>query len=214
MVGVDEAGRGPLAGPVVAAAAYVEEGAARRELNGLFAGLTDSKKLSPKAREAFYAILRDAPFVRIGVGIADHLEIDRLNILRATHLAMARAVKTVSIPVQLALVDGRPVEGLPCASESIVKGDSKSLSIAAASIAAKVVRDACMREYDRMYPEYGFADHKGYGTRSHNLALLENGPSPIHRFSFRPVREAFEIRTTNLEKKKAQLALERIAASQ
>ncbi len=202
LAGIDEAGRGPLAGPVVAAAVFIEQQEAVSSLETTFSGITDSKQLSPESRETFYRMMRDTPSVRIGIGFCNHLEIDELNILRATHLAMRRAVVALSVPVEGVLVDGRPVEGLPCISESIVKGDSQSLLIAAGSIAAKVVRDACMREYDRLYPGYGFADHKGYGTRAHIQALLRMGPSPIHRFSFRPVREAYETRTEIASRKK------------
>jgi len=117
-----------------------------------------------------------------------------VNILRATHLAMARALHNLSPPAEYALVDGNPVEGLPVASTAIVRGDAQSLSIAAASVVAKVTRDAIMRELDALYPQYGFAKHKGYGSAGHMQALLEFGPCPVHRRTFRPVREALEIR--------------------
>jgi ribonuclease HII len=121
-------------------------------------------------------------------------EIDRLNIRRATHLAMCRAVAALAAPPDHVLVDGLPVTDLPCPSTAIVGGDAKSLSIAAASVAAKIARDRFMVELDRLYPAYGFARHKGYGTSYHIRALFEYGPSPVHRCSFRPVREAAEIR--------------------
>ena len=194
VAGVDEAGRGPLAGPVTAAAVVMPADFAIREIEMKLRGLTDSKKLTARQRETFYGLLRDAEEVQVGVGFCDQLEIDRLNILHATHLAMARALLNLPMMADLALVDGLPVEGLPCPSESIVRGDSLSLSIAAASIIAKVERDTCMREFDLAYPEYGFAGHKGYGTENHLRALSMYGPCPMHRFSFRPVREAFEAR--------------------
>jgi len=190
LAGVDEAGRGPLAGPVVAAAVVMARSFAEAGQNGPLAGLTDSKKLTPSAREGFYARLREAEGVEIGVGFAERDEIDRVNILRATHRAMARALNDLPRRPDHALVDGRPVEGLPCPSTAVVKGDSKSLLVASASVVAKVVRDARMRELDALYPQYGFAAHKGYGTSAHVQALFEHGPSPEHRRSFRPVSEA------------------------
>lgn len=193
LAGIDEAGRGPLAGPVVAAAVVMGRSLAERELHGIFEGLTDSKKLSAPARESFYEFLASCPGVEIGVGMAGPEEIDRINILRATHVAMARAVADLPFPPEHVIVDGRPVGGLPCASTSVVRGDASSLLIAAASIVAKVVRDARMLELDRLYPRYGFARHKGYGTSEHIQALLEYGPCPIHRRSFRPVAEALAI---------------------
>ena len=194
LAGVDEAGRGPLAGPVVAAAVVFERRFAESEERNLLRGLTDSKQLSESRRNFFYRILKESPHVAIGVGLADVKEIDEFNILNATHMAMARAVQRLpSLPV-LALVDGLPVKGLPCPSRSIVRGDSLSLSIAAASIMAKVVRDGIMREMDAVYPQYGFAKHKGYGSAARMQALREHGPCPLHRRSFRPVREALESR--------------------
>lgn len=190
LAGVDEAGRGPLAGPVVAGAVAAEramlEVAAETELQGL----TDSKKLTERRREHFFALLQNHSGIAIGVGEASPEEIDRLNILRATHAAMARAVKALSVSPDHVLVDGRPVQGLPCSSTAIVGGDGRSLLIAAASVVAKVTRDRQMVALDRLYPEYGFAQHKGYGSRAHMQALFEYGPTPIHRRSFRPVREA------------------------
>ncbi len=194
LAGVDEAGRGPLAGPVVASAVVFDRSVLEKESTGLLNGLTDSKKLSESRREWFYNILKDLAGVEIGVGQCDTGEIDSLNILKATHLAMSRAVNNLLTVPDYILVDGLPVKGLPCASVSIIHGDGRSLSIAAASVVAKVVRDAYMREQELVYPEYGFAEHKGYGTEMHMQKLLEHGPSPIHRRSFRPVREAAEIR--------------------
>jgi len=194
VAGVDEAGRGPLAGPVVAAAVLFQRDFVERESSESLAHLTDSKKVSESRREAFFELLQASDDVEVGVGIADVDEIDQINILRATHAAMKRAVEALpSLPDHI-LVDGRPVPGLPAPSTSIVKGDSLSLSIAAASIIAKVTRDRIMRELDAVYPEYGLAGHKGYGTQAHVQALLEHGPTPIHRMSFRPVREAAAIR--------------------
>ncbi len=194
LAGVDEAGRGPLAGPVVAAAVIFDPAYAEAEALRSLEGLTDSKKLSAVQREHFYVVLKAAAGgVSIGVGFADHLEIDRINILNATHVAMARALAALAQPAEHALVDGRPVRGLPCASTALVGGDGKSLSIAAASVIAKVTRDRLMCEEDRRYPAYGFAKHKGYGTSRHMQALLAHGSCAIHRHSFTPVREAEDL---------------------
>ena len=194
VAGVDEAGRGPLAGPVVAAAVVFETDFLQREEHGLLAGLTDSKKLTPARREVFFGRLDRAVQVAVSTGVAGCDEIDRFNILKATHLAMARAVAGLSRPVDHVLVDGRAVDGLPVGSTAIVGGDGLSLSIAAASIVAKVVRDRIMCELAVLYPGYGFRHHKGYGTRAHLQALYARGPCPAHRLSFRPVREAAEVR--------------------
>lgn len=194
LAGVDEAGRGPLAGPVVAATVVFDRAFAEAEEHGLLSRITDSKKLSPAMRESLYDLLENLPSVQIGIGMAEVREIDELNILRATHAAMARAILNLpSLPGHV-LVDGLPVCGLPCPSTAIVKGDQKSLSVAAGSIVAKVVRDRLMTELDRRYPQYGFARHKGYGTAAHMQALLEFGPCPEHRMTFRPVRDAVELR--------------------
>ena len=181
VAGVDEAGRGPLAGPVVAAAVVLP---LLPELPGFF----DSKQLSAAARETLYSELLALPGVDVGVGIVEAPEIDELNILRATHLAMRKALSALR-RVDAALVDGLPVKGLPVPSRNLVKGDARSASIAAASIVAKVRRDAIMVEADRDYPGYGFAEHKGYGCAAHVAALKKLGVTPIHRRSFRPVRE-------------------------
>jgi ribonuclease HII len=194
LAGVDEAGRGPLAGPVVAAAVVMDRQGAETEEHGLLEGLTDSKQLTAPARETFFAILTRTPFIQVGVGLADVDEIERVNILRATHSAMARAVASLPVPPAHLLVDGLPVPGLPCPSTPIVRGDAKSLLIAAASVVAKVVRDALMSSLDGQYPQYGFGRHKGYGTPEHVQALMEHGPCPAHRRTFRPVREAMELR--------------------
>jgi ribonuclease HII len=175
--GVDEAGRGPLAGPVVAAAVVFPPGV-------YIQGVKDSKKLTPVKREELFALIAEAAS-DYGIGSADPQEIDRINILHATHLAMRRAVEALhkSRP-DLALVDGLPVRGLPCVHRAIVSGDALSFTIAAASILAKVTRDRLMAQYDVDYPEYGFAGNKGYGTPEHIEALRRFGPSPIHRRSF------------------------------
>jgi len=190
LAGVDEAGRGPLAGPVVAGAVAVPRDLLESESDALLQGLTDSKKLTARRREAFFEILTRHPGIMIGVGEASVEEIDSLNILRATHLALARALGALAVTPDHALVDGRPVNGLPCSSTAIVGGDGVSLLIAAASVVAKVTRDRQMVVLDGLYPQYGFAKHKGYGSRAHMQALFEHGPSPVHRRSFRPVREA------------------------
>ena len=189
LAGVDEAGRGPLAGPVIAAAVVVERDRLEAEAEGLFKGLTDSKKLSRARREHFFGVLQSAPFVHMGVGCADVGEIDSLNILNATHLAMARALQALDPPPDHALVDGLAVKGLPCSSTPIVRGDALSLSISAASVIAKVARDRIMLELDRQYPQYGFARHMGYGTAEHMEALRRHGPAPCHRRSFAPVSQ-------------------------
>ncbi len=194
IAGVDEAGRGPLAGPVVAAAFVFSRTVAEAGFLGDLARLTDSKKLTETQREAFYKLLTVRAGVEIGVGIASVEEIDRFNILQATYMAMRRAVTALPAPPEHILVDGLPVPGLPVPSTAIVGGDALSLSIAAASVIAKVTRDRLMLELDREHPQYGFARHKGYGTARHIQALLEHGPIPQHRRSFRPVREAQEIR--------------------
>ncbi len=190
LAGVDEAGRGPLAGPVVAAAVFIPRDYLEAEEARLFSGITDSKKLSAKRRESLFALLTTDSRIAHGVGLASAAEIDDVNILRATHLAMKRAVLALAHPVDLLLVDGRPVPGLPAASRAIVKGDAQSLLIAAASIIAKVTRDHQLDELDRRYPGYGFAQHKGYGTAAHLAALRTLGPTPEHRRSFAPVAAA------------------------
>lgn len=180
--GVDEAGRGPLAGPVVAGAVILPQGFSDRVL-------TDSKKLSATRRDTLYELLATRDDIRWAIGIASVEEIDSFNILRATHLAMRRAVKNLEVSVDHCLIDGLPVKDFPFPSEGIVKGDSLSLSIAAASIIAKVTRDRMMQEIDAQYPVYGFAKHKGYGTKAHRAAIAEHGPCAHHRKSFAPVRQ-------------------------
>lgn len=192
---MDEAGRGPLAGAVVAAALVFDREFLEAQEEGLFADLTDSKQLTESQRERFCGILIGSPYVEVGLGVADSAEVDRLNILRATHLAMARAIQNLLPLPDHVLVDGLFVPGLPCSSTPIVGGDARSLSIAGASVIAKVTRDHMMQELDRQYPQYGFAGHKGYGTKAHTQALLEHGPCPVHRRTFRPVREIIRIRS-------------------
>lgn len=182
IAGLDEAGRGPLAGPVVAAAVILP-GRCR------LAGLDDSKQLSPSEREELYGLIRQRA-VAVGIGSASHEEIDRLNILEATRLAMQRAVASISPSPDCLLIDAvtLPASGLP--ARSIIKGDTLSVSIAAASIVAKVTRDRLMFEYHRLYPEYNFESHKGYGTEEHMQQLMTYGPCPIHRRTFAPVAQA------------------------
>jgi len=183
VAGVDEAGRGPLAGPVVAAAVILPEGFS---LNGL----DDSKKLNHQQREALYARLTEDTTVRFFVAEASSEEIGHLNILRATHLAMARALtglKENGHQCLHALVDGLPVKGLPMDHTALVGGDGISLSIAAASILAKVTRDRIMDTLDQKYPQYGFSKHRGYATAEHLTTLKEYGPCPHHRRGFAPV---------------------------
>jgi len=182
VAGVDEAGRGPLAGPVVAAAVILPDDF---ELDGL----NDSKKVAPKRREALHTTLTTHTEVLWSVAEAGVEEIDRLNILRATHLAMARALEALPQEPHHALVDGLPVRGLPVEHTALVEGDAISLSIAAASIIAKVTRDRLMAELDAQYPQYGFARHKGYGVREHLEALRKHGPCPVHRRTFQPVAQ-------------------------
>ena len=190
LAGVDEVGRGPLAGPVYASAVVIASADADSFLEGPLAGLTDSKKLTEAKREHFHGLLHALPGVRIGIGSASVAEIDSLNILRATHLAMRRAILDLGDPPpDHVLVDGLPVRGLPCPSTAIVKGDAQSLLIAAASVVAKVTRDHLMAELDARYPGYGFAANKGYGTAEHLEALRRLGVSPVHRRSFAPVAD-------------------------
>ena len=189
IAGVDEAGRGPLAGPVVAAAVVFQRDFLEAEAGGALRGLTDSKKLPARRREFFHALLTASPEVDVGIGSASVGEIDSLNILRATHLAMARAIGELARPPDLALVDGLPVKGLSMPHRAIVGGDAASLSIAAASVVAKVTRDRWLTELAAQYPDYGFERHKGYGTRAHLDALRRYGPCPAHRQSFAPVAQ-------------------------
>ncbi|MGX8702683.1 ribonuclease HII [Caproiciproducens sp.] len=174
--GIDEAGRGPLAGPVFAAAVILPPGQ-------MIEGLNDSKKLSEKKREALFDVIRKTAIV-YAVGFATEQEIDKINILQATFLAMKRACDGLSVRPDLALVDGNRMPRLGMDTQTIIKGDALSASIAAASILAKVSRDRLMTEIDRIYPEYQFAKHKGYGTALHRELLKQYGPSPVHRKTF------------------------------
>jgi ribonuclease HII len=181
VVGLDEAGRGPLAGPVVASAVVLPK-------KFKTDGIGDSKSLTPAARDRAYdRIMKRA--VSVGVGVVDVDEIDRVNILQATYIAMRAALANVSAAFDFILVDGLPVPDLPARSKAIVKGDMKSVSIGAASIIAKVTRDRIMLEIDVHYPEYGFSNHKGYGTPEHLAAIAKHGPCPCHRRSFAPIAE-------------------------
>lgn len=184
LVGVDEVGRGPLAGPVVAAAVMLPPTRCR---DGAFAGLgiDDSKKLSPARREYIFARLASDSRIAIGLGAVSPAGIDRLNILEAARLAMLRAVAVLNRDFDLVVVDGNRPLPLSLPQYPLIKGDSRALPVAAASIVAKVVRDRQMFYYDRRWPEYGFAAHKGYGTALHRQALQRHGPCPIHRMSFK-----------------------------
>ena len=174
--GVDEAGRGPLAGPVCAAAVILPP-------DIQIEGLNDSKKLTDKKRRALYDVIVKRA-VSYGIAFADEQEIDEINILQATFLAMRRAFEKLTVTPDIALIDGNRAPGLSCRERTVVHGDALSASIAAASILAKVTRDRLMEEYDAQYPQYGFAVHKGYGTQRHYAALREFGACPIHRQSF------------------------------
>jgi len=188
VAGVDEAGCGPLAGPVVAGAvvfpcAWLEAG-----LAGALRGLNDSKQLTEAQREKYYAILTTHADIRWAVASVDVEMIDRINIYQAAHRAMNLALDQLQPPPQHVLVDGRPVKSMPFPNTPLVKGDARSYSIAGASVLAKVTRDRMMREFDQLYPGYGFAEHKGYGTPQHLTAIKALGPCPIHRRTFAPFR--------------------------
>lgn len=174
--GVDEAGRGPLAGPVCAAAVILPQGL-------MIEGLNDSKKLTEKKREALYDVICEKA-VAYGIAFATVEEIEQLNILGATYLAMNRAIAKLDPTPAMALIDGNRNAGIEVASRTVIKGDSNCASIAAASILAKVTRDRLMLSLAEQYPQYGFEKHKGYGTAAHYAALREHGPSEVHRMSF------------------------------
>jgi ribonuclease HII len=182
IAGIDEAGRGALAGPVVAAAAILPEKFRHRRLN-------DSKQLAPELREEIYHDLISNPDLRWAVGIVDSMEIDRINILRATHKAMRAAIAALSNTPDHVLIDGLPVIPFPVPQTAIIDGDCLSLTIAAASVIAKVTRDRMMRDFCAHFPEYCFSQHKGYCTEIHLLKLHEFGACPIHRRSFEPVAQ-------------------------
>ena len=174
--GVDEAGRGPLAGPVCAAAVILPP-------NLEIPGLNDSKKLSDKRRRELLPVIKEKA-IAYGIAFADHHEIDEINILQATYLAMERAMAQLQVKPQLVLIDGNRAKDFGIPVETVIKGDSLSASIAAASVLAKVTRDDYMLEMANAYPGYGFEIHKGYGTKAHYAALTELGASPIHRMTF------------------------------
>ncbi len=180
IAGIDEAGRGPLAGPVMAAAVVLPEDYRHSWLN-------DSKQLGERRREALYEEITSDPRIVWASAAVEVEEIDRINILRATHLAMAMAFAKLDPRPDFALIDGRPVRGFPGEHHALVKGDSLSLSIAAASIVAKVERDRLLVSAGAQFPGYGFEQHKGYGTSAHLAALRRLGPCPLHRRSFAPV---------------------------
>jgi ribonuclease HII len=181
IAGVDEAGRGPLAGPVVAAAVILQP-------NRPIDGVNDSKKLTERQRERLFdQIMAEA--LCIGIGSCSPAEIDRINILQATRLAMLEAVQQLAPQPDALLIDGITTIATPLHQQTIKQGDSRSASIAAASIIAKVSRDRLMLDYDQLYPQYGFGRHKGYGSAKHLAALRRHGPCPIHRLSFGGVRE-------------------------
>jgi len=197
LAGVDEVGVGPLAGPVVAAAVWLDP---RRCPAALLAEIDDSKALNPAARARVFAGLHDAAAAgaaTIGLGAAIVAEIDTLNILRASLLAMRRAVENLQdqagFAPTAALIDGNHVPDLPCPAEALIGGDRRSLSIAAASVVAKVTRDELMDDLARAYPGYGWEHNRGYGTQMHKAALGRLGVTPEHRRSFRPIREALAI---------------------
>jgi ribonuclease HII len=185
VAGVDEAGRGPLAGPVVAAAVILPQ-------NLLLEKCNDSKKLSSELRCRLFNEITSNPNIHFGVGIVSHEEIDRINILRAALLAMTIAVKNLKVRPDYVMVDGNCTPDFGVESRCIIKGDSKSISVAAASIIAKQTRDAIMDEFDKQYSNYGFSKHKGYGTQYHLDMLMKHGPSPIHRKTFLPVRRQYK----------------------
>ncbi|HHH45789.1 MAG TPA: ribonuclease HII [Thiotrichales bacterium] len=191
IAGLDEAGRGPLAGPVVAAAVILDE-------QRIPDGLDDSKKLTAARRERLAEAIRDSALAW-AIGLCAVEEIDRINVLQASLLAMRRAFDGLGLRPQRALVDGNRLPELPCPAEAVVGGDGKVPCISAASILAKVHRDALMRDLHRQWPEYGFDRHMGYGTRAHMEALARHGPCPVHRRSFAPVRSLLEQMTLDLE---------------
>jgi ribonuclease HII len=189
LAGVDEAGRGPLAGPVVAAAVILPAAWANGGFDERLADLNDSKQLTEAQRESFFQILTTHPDIRSAVAIVDAATIDRINILQATHRAMNLALAKMRPQPQHVLVDGRPVKSMTSPQTALVKGDARSYSIAAASVLAKVTRDRLMHDYHRQFPDYGFAEHKGYGTPQHLAAITAHGPCAIHRRSFAPLKQ-------------------------
>lgn len=189
IAGVDEAGRGPLAGPVVAAAVMFPEAWLRDGLPEALLGLNDSKQLTARKRDGYFEWLTRSSDVRFTIAESDAACIDDINILQATHRAMNQALAALAPAPHHALVDGTRVKTLRFPQTAIVKGDARSYSIAAASVLAKVTRDRLMEEHHARWPEYGFAEHKGYGTPQHLAAIAMHGPCPIHRHSFAPIRQ-------------------------
>jgi ribonuclease HII len=190
VAGVDEAGRGPLAGPVVAAAAILPPRWAESGLPAELSGLNDSKQLTEAQREKFFAFITGCGEIEFGINAVDALLIDEINILQATYRAMNNALAKLNPLPPHALVDGRPVKTLRVPQTAIVKGDARSYSIAAASVLAKVTRDRLMLGFHAQFPEYGFAEHKGYGTAKHLAAIEKHGACPIHRKTFAPLKTA------------------------
>jgi ribonuclease HII len=188
VAGVDEAGRGPLAGPVVAAAAILPSRWAETGLPAALGGLNDSKQLTAEQREKFFEFLTTCAEIEFAIAAVDAGVIDEINILQATHRAMNDALTQLNPLPPHALVDGRPVKSLAVPQTAIVKGDARSYSIAAASVLAKVTRDRLMLDYAGQFPEYGFAEHKGYGTAKHLAAIAAHGACPIHRKTFAPLK--------------------------
>jgi ribonuclease HII len=188
VAGVDEAGRGPLAGPVVAAATILPSRWAETGLPAELTGLNDSKQLTEAQREKYFEFLTRCAEIEFAVALVDAGVIDEINILQATHRAMNDALAQLQPLPPHALVDGRPVKTLRVPQTAIVKGDARSYSIAAASVLAKVTRDRLMLEYAAQFPEYGFAEHKGYGTAKHLAAIAAHGACPIHRKTFAPLK--------------------------
>lgn len=189
LAGVDEAGRGPLAGPVVAAAVIFPRHWIVEGIPAAFSKLNDSKQLSHSQREEFFGLIVENPEIRHAIAEADHVVIDAVNILQATYRAMNDALKRLGADVEHALVDGRPVPNLRVRHTALVKGDSLSYSIAAASVLAKVTRDRFMVEAHKSWPVYGFDVHKGYPTPEHLAAIDSHGPCPIHRMTFSPLKK-------------------------
>ncbi len=183
--GLDEAGRGPLAGPVVAACVMIK---ANFSINNEISEINDSKKLTAEKRELLFELIKKH-FIEVGVGICDHQTIDRINILQATFLAMKKAISSIKNKPRFLLVDGSiKIPNCSIPQETFVRGDGRIFTIAAASIIAKVTRDRIMLEMDKLYPDYGFKEHKGYGTKQHLEKLKQYGPCAIHRLSFNRVK--------------------------
>jgi len=188
VAGVDEAGRGPLAGPVAAAAVILPHRWSQTGLPPELEGLNDSKQLTETQRERYYAYITTCTEIQHALALVDAARIDVINILQATHCAMNEALAQLKPAPKHALVDGRPVKTLRVPQTALIKGDARSYSIAAASVVAKVTRDHLMLEYHGQWPDYGFAEHKGYGTAKHLAAIAKHGPCPIHRKSFAPLK--------------------------